>query len=196
MAGPVIAVTDSVFPSLDLAKAALARLNPTFRMSKSANADDILAVAKGIASGMPLSATVARAEIMRWPPGSQASTFGGNPVSVAASLATIELLERELVCHAAKIGEHMMDRMRSWPHRFVNVGDVRGLGLMLAFELVKDKQTREAFPELRNRLVERAFEQGLLVLGAGESSIRLSPPLILTKDQADFALGVLEECMK
>jgi 4-aminobutyrate aminotransferase len=156
---------------------------------------DILAVAKGIASGMPLSATVARAEIMTWPPGSQASTFGGNPVSVAASLATIELLERELIDNAARIGEHMTNRMRSWPQRFVNVGDVRGLGLMLAFELVKDKDTREAFPELRNRLVERAFERGVLVLGAGESSIRLSPPLILTRDQADFALGVLEECL-
>src|SRR5882762_8475579 len=105
-------------------------------------APDILAVAKGIASGMPLSATVSRADIMTWPPGSQASTFGGNPVSVAASLATIELLERELVDHAAEIGEYMMNRMRSWPHRFVNVGDVRGLGLMLAFELVKDRQHR------------------------------------------------------
>ena len=156
---------------------------------------DILAVAKGIASGMPLSATVARAEIMTWPPGSQASTFGGNPVSVAASLATIELLERELVDNAAQVGEHMMNRMRSWPQRFTNVGDVRGLGLMLAVELVKDKDTREPHPELRNRLVERAFERGVLVLGAGESSIRLSPPLILTRDQADFALGVLEECL-
>src|SRR5882672_4484664 len=123
-------------------------------------APDILAVAKGIASGLPLSATVARAEIMAWPPGSQASTFGGNPVSVAAALATIELLEKDLVSHAAEIGEHMMDRMRSWPNRFANVGDVRGMGLMLAFELVKDKQSREAFPELRNRLVERAFERG------------------------------------
>jgi 4-aminobutyrate aminotransferase len=158
-------------------------------------APDILAIAKGIASGMPLSATVARAEIMHWPPGSQASTFGGNPVSVAASLATIELLERELVDHAAEVGEHMLERMRSWPHRFVNVGEIRGLGLMLAFELVKDKQTREAFPELRNRLIERAFERGLLALGAGESSVRLSPPLILSRDQADFALTVLEECM-
>jgi 4-aminobutyrate aminotransferase len=156
---------------------------------------DIFAVAKGIASGMPLSATVARAEIMTWPPGSQASTFGGNPVSVAASLATLALLERGLVDNAAQVGVYMMDRMRSWPQRFVNIGDVRGLGLMLAFELVKDKDTREAFPELRNRLVERAFERGVLVLGAGESSIRLSPPLILTRDQADFALGVLEECM-
>src|SRR5262249_14701629 len=97
---------------------------------------DILAVCKGIASGMPLSATVARAEIMHWPPGSQASTFGGNPVSVAASLATIELLESELVDHAAEVGRHMMERISSWPHRFINIGDVRGLGLMLAFELV------------------------------------------------------------
>jgi 4-aminobutyrate aminotransferase len=156
---------------------------------------DILAVAKGIASGLPLSATVARAEIMTWPPGSQASTFGGNPVSVAASMATIELLERELVANAAQVGKHMMDRMRSWPQRFANVGDVRGLGLMLAFELVQNKETREPFPEFRNRLVEHAFKRGLLLLGAGESSIRLSPPLIITRDQADFALGVLEECM-
>src|SRR2546427_8030683 len=123
---------------------------------------DIFAVAKGIASGMPLSAMVARAEIMTWPPGAQASTFGGNPVSVAASLATIELLERELVDNAARIGEHMMDRMRRWPRRFATVGDVRGLGLMLAFELVKDKDTREPFPQLRNRVVERAFERGVL----------------------------------
>src|SRR5436190_14480209 len=108
-------------------------------------APDILAVAKGIASGMPLSATIARAEIMTWPPGAQASTFGGNPVSVAAALATIELLERELVDNAARIGEHMMDRMRRWPRRFDAVGDVRGLGLMLAFELVKDKGSREPF---------------------------------------------------
>jgi 4-aminobutyrate aminotransferase len=156
---------------------------------------DIIAVAKGIASGMPLSATVARAEIMTWPPGSQASTFGGNPVSVAASLATIELLEKELIDNAAQVGAHMMNRMRAWPQQFASVGEVRGLGLMLAFELVKDKDTREAFPELRDRLIERAFERGVLALGAGESSIRLSPPLILTRDQADFALGVLEECI-
>ena len=156
---------------------------------------DIFAVAKGIASGMPLSAMVARAEIMTWPPGAQASTFGGNPVAVAAALATIELLELELVDNARRIGEHMMSRMRSWPRRFATVGDVRGLGLMLAFELVKDKDTREPFPQLRNRVVERAFERGVLVLGAGESSIRLSPPLVIGRDQADFALGVLEECL-
>jgi 4-aminobutyrate aminotransferase len=157
---------------------------------------DIFAVAKGIASGMPLSATVARAEIMRWPPGSQGTTFGGNPVSVAASLATIELLEQELVDNAAQIGEYMMDRMKSWTRRYPHVGDVRGLGLMLTFELVKDKATRQAFPELRDRIVERAFERGLLILGAGESAVRLSPPLIITQEQADFALETLEECLQ
>src|SRR5882724_669868 len=156
---------------------------------------DIFAVAKGIASGMPLSATISRAEIMTWPPGAHASTFGGNPVAVAAALATIELLELELVDNARRIGEHMMNRMRSWPQQFANVGDVRGLGLMLAFELVKDQNTREPFPQLRNRVVERAFERGVLFLGAGESSIRLSPPLVITADQADFALGILEACL-
>jgi len=158
-------------------------------------APDIMAIAKGIASGMPLGATVARAEIMTWPPGSQASTFGGNPVSVAAALATLELLEQGLIDNAAQIGHYMMNRMKSWPYRYNYVGDVRGLGLMLAVELVKDKQTREVFPELRNRVIERAFERGLLILGAGESAVRLRPPLIITRDQADFALEVLEECL-
>src|SRR5262249_3983238 len=158
-------------------------------------APDILAVAKGIASGLPLSATVARAEIMHWPPGSQASTFGGNPVAVSAALATIELLEQELIANAARIGEYMMSRMRSWPERFRIVGEVRGLGLMLAVELVKDQSTREPAGEFRNRVVERAFERGVLILGAGGGSVRISPPLVITSEQADFALDVIEECL-
>jgi len=108
---------------------------------------DILAAAKGIASGMPLSATIARAEVMQWKPGSHASTFGGNPVSIAASLATIELLEQELIDNAARIGAHMQSRMRDWPNRFPNVGQVRGLGLMIGIELVKDPQTRQKHPQ-------------------------------------------------
>lgn len=157
---------------------------------------DILTIAKGIASGMPLSAMVARAEVMDWKPGAHASTFGGNPVSVAASLATIELLEQELIENAARVGEHMMARMRTWPARFPVVGDVRGLGLMLGFELVRDQQTRERAPEVRDRIEQMAFERGLLVLGAGANSIRLCPPLVITKDQADFALDTLEECLQ
>jgi len=157
---------------------------------------DILAVAKGIASGMPLSATIARAEVMSWPPGAHASTFGGNPVACAAGLVTVQLLEKELIANAARVGGYIMDRLREWPARFPIVGDVRGLGLMIGIELVRDRQTRERAGAARNRVLELAFERGLLVLGAGENSIRLCPPLVITRDQAAFAVDVLEECLK
>jgi 4-aminobutyrate aminotransferase len=157
---------------------------------------DILAVAKGIASGMPLGATVARADLMTWPPGAHASTFGGNPVCCAAALATIALLEEGLVENAARMGAHLMDRMREWPARFPHVGEVRGLGLMIGIELVRDQQTREKAPELRDRVLRQAFERGLLVLGAGDNAIRLCPPLVVTREQCDFAMETLEECLK
>ncbi len=157
---------------------------------------DIFTVAKGIASGMPISATVANAEVMNWPPGAHASTFGGNPVSIAAALTTIELLEQELVDNAARMGAYMMDRMKTWPGRFPLVGDVRGLGLMIGIELVRDQKTKERAPEERDRIVDMAFERGLLILGAGENTLRLSPPLVVTRDQADFAMTTLEECIE
>lgn len=154
---------------------------------------DVMAIAKGIASGMPLSATVAKARYMQWTPGAHASTFGGNPVSIAASMATIELLEEELVEHAALVGEHMKTRMIEWTRKHPIVGDVRGLGLMLGFELVNDQVTKEPAPQLRDRIEQMAFHRGLLVLGAGRNSIRLAPPLVISKDQADFAVSTLEE---
>ena len=156
---------------------------------------DILAVAKGIASGLPLGATVARAELMQWVPGAHASTFGGNPVACAAALATIELLENGLIENAARMGAHLMERLRQWPERFPVVGDVRGLGLMIGVELVRDRASREKAPELRDRVVQLAFERGLLILGAGENTLRLCPPLTITAAQCDFALETLEECL-
>jgi 4-aminobutyrate aminotransferase len=170
----------------------------TGKMFASENFDavpDIVALAKGIASGLPLSATIARADIMDWPPGSHASTFGGNPVSVAASLATIELLEQGLVDNAATVGAHMKARLSNFPQRFPNVGDVRGLGLMIGIELVKDQATKERAPALRDRVVQMCFERGLLVLGAGPNTIRISPPLILTREQADCAVDILAQCL-
>ena len=158
-------------------------------------APDILTVAKGIASGLPLGATVARAELMNWPPGAHASTFGGNPVSVAAALVTLELLEQGLVANAARLGAYLMERMCDWPLRFPCVGDVRGLGLMIGLELVRDRRTKERAPQLRDRLVQMAFERGLLVLGAGENTVRLCPPLTITHDQADFAVRTLADCL-
>jgi len=157
---------------------------------------DVIALAKGIASGMPLGAMVARAELMDWKPGAHASTFGGNPVAVAASLATIELLEQELVENAARVGAHLMDKLRDLPQRIPIVGDVRGLGLMLGIELVRDQKTKERAPDLRDKLVQLCFERGLLVLGAGPNTIRLCPPLVITTGQADFAAQTIEECLR
>ena len=157
---------------------------------------DIVTLAKGIASGMPLAATVARSEVMNWPPGAHASTFGGNPVSIAAALTTVELLEESLMENAAAMGGYMLGRMRDWPKRFRYVGDVRGLGLMIGFEMVHDKATKERAPELRDRVEALAFERGLLILGCGPNSIRLCPPLVINRDQAEFALDTLEECLR
>jgi 4-aminobutyrate aminotransferase len=156
---------------------------------------DVIALAKGIASGMPLGAMVARAELMSWKPGAHASTFGGNPVAVAAALATIELLEQELVDNAASVGAHLLARLRDLPQRFPHVGDVRGLGLMIGIELVRDQVTKERAGDLRDRLVQMCFERGLLVLGAGPNTIRLCPPLVINKNQADFAVQTIEECL-
>src|SRR5581483_11528952 len=133
------------------------------------------------ASGLPLSATIARADLMNWPPGAHASTFGGNPVSIAAALATLDLLESSLVRNAAEMGGYLLERLRPLPNRFRHVGHVRGLGLMIAIELVTDQKTKERAPQLRDRLETLAFERGLLVLGAGPNSIRLCPPLVITR---------------
>jgi 4-aminobutyrate aminotransferase len=170
----------------------------TGRMFASEHFDvmpDIVAIAKGIASGMPLSATVARAEVMNWPPGAHASTFGGNPVSIAAALTTIELIEDSLLSNAATMGAYMMERMRTWPQRFSCVGDVRGLGLMIGVELVRDQETKERAPELRDRLEFMAFERGLLTLGCGPNTLRLCPPLVITSEQVDYAIDTLEQCL-
>jgi len=156
---------------------------------------DIVTIAKGIASGMPLGITLTKAEIMDWVPGSHASTFGGNPVCIEAALATMNVLEREGIHNAGEVGEHVLERLKTWLHTHPMVGDVRGQGLMIGIEIVKDKKTRAKAHDERERIVELAFERGILFLGAGENSIRFAPPLIVTKEQADIALDVLEECV-
>ena len=156
---------------------------------------DIVCIAKGIASGMPLGICMTRAEIMDWAPGSHASTFGGNPVSIAAALATMDILEREGIANAARVGEFMLERVRGWKHSHASVGDVRGRGLMIGIEIVKDKATREPAVELRNRVETLAFERGLIVLGCGETSLRLSPSLIVSEEEATVALDILEEAL-
>ncbi len=156
---------------------------------------DILITAKGIASGLPLGVTVARADLMSWGPGAHASTFGGNPVACAAALETIRLLEEKYITNAAQMGNTIMARLADWRKKHAIVGDIRGKGLMIGIELVKSQETREPNPEARRKVIQRAFEQGLLILSCGESTVRLMPPLIVERDQADFALDVLDRCI-
>ncbi len=157
---------------------------------------DIVCMAKGIASGMPLGVTMTRADIMDWVPGSHASTFGGNPICIAAALATLDVIEREsLMQNSAEVGNHILKRAADWPKKHKLVGDVRGRGLMIGIEIVKDKQTKEYGAAERDRIVELAFEKGVLFLGCGPSTIRIAPPLVVTKDEADLAMDVLEQCI-
>jgi len=156
---------------------------------------DIICTAKGIASGMPLGAVIARASVMDWTPGAHASTFGGNPVCIAAAMATLRLLEREYIANAAHMGELILSRTADWRERHKIVGDIRGRGLMIGIEFVRDQETKVKAPDLRNRIVQTAFRKGLLVLGSGDTTLRLCPPLIIDEEQADFALRTLDECI-
>jgi 4-aminobutyrate aminotransferase len=157
---------------------------------------DILCSAKGIASGMPLGAIIARSSVMNWKPGAHGSTFGGNPVCLAAAIATLDLLEGGLTANAKKIGDYIFTKTADWTKKFKIVGDVRGRGLMIGIEVVRDQRTKERAADLRNAIVDLAFHKGLLILGAGENSLRLSPPLLIDEEQADFAVRTLEECIR
>jgi 4-aminobutyrate aminotransferase len=156
---------------------------------------DILVTAKGIASGMPLGITVARSELMEWDPGAHASTFGGNPLACAAAMETIRLLQEKYISNAARMGAYLMQRLADWPRRHPIVGDVRGLGLMIGIELVKNQTARTPDPEGRDQIIQKAFQSGLLLLPCGESTVRLMPPLILEQQHADYALDVLDRCI-
>lgn len=156
---------------------------------------DIVCMAKGIASGMPLGVCMTKADIMDWKPGSHASTYGGNPICIAAALATLDVLEREGMANAARLGEALLEKLRGWVKKHPAVGDVRGRGLMIGVEIVKDQKTRESAPAVRDRIVDLAFERGLLILGCGENSIRLAPPLIVNEHECAVALEILEECV-
>jgi 4-aminobutyrate aminotransferase len=157
---------------------------------------DIICVAKGIASGMPLGAIIANASVMDWARGAHGSTFGGNPVSIAAALVTLDLIEQRYMDNARRMGQFIMDRISKWPSQYDFVGDVRGKGLMIGVEIVRDKGTKEKAPELRDQIVAAAFQKGLLLLDAGENSIRLTPPLAVDEEQADFAVKTLERSFR
>jgi len=153
---------------------------------------DIVTIAKGIGSGLPIGATVARADLMSWKPGAHASTFGGNPVCIASALKTIELLQNGLVRNSEEVGAYLKAGLKALMQKHECIGDVRGMGLMLGVEFVKDKKSKAEDPELRDRIESACFERGLILLGCGASTIRWSPPLILTNDNADVALEIFD----
>jgi 4-aminobutyrate aminotransferase len=179
----------------DEVQSGMGRTGKMFAIEFSGVAPDIIGIAKGIASGMPMGVCAARADLMTWPPGTHASTFGGNPVSCAAALATITLLKDQLIANAADVGQHLMAGLKALMDKHPLIGDVRGRGLMIGVELVRDRKTKERAGEERNAVVTAAFRRGLLILGAGQNAIRFSPPLVLARAEADIAVRVFDEAL-
>jgi 4-aminobutyrate aminotransferase len=173
----------------------MGRTGKMFGIEHSGVEPDIVAIAKGIASGMPLGICSSRAEVMAWPPGAHASTFGGNPVCCAAALATIALLRGRLTANAAEVGGFLLAGLRNLAAKHPLIGDVRGKGLMIGIELVRDRQTKERATTERDQLVIAAFRRGLLTLGAGANALRLSPPLVISRSEAEIALRILDESL-
>ncbi len=156
---------------------------------------DIMCLAKGLGSGMPIGACIARADIMDWHKGAHASTFGGNPVALTAALKTIELLQGGLVDNSRDVGAYLEAGLNKHKEKYDCIGDVRGLGMMLGVEFVADKKSLKPAPELRDRIETECYQKGLIVLGCGTSSIRFSPPLILTKENVDVALEIFDDAI-
>jgi 4-aminobutyrate aminotransferase len=156
---------------------------------------DILLTAKGLGSGMPIGAIIARESIMHWKTGAHGSTFGGNPVCCAAALATLDIVEHELIANARVMGTRLMAGVRRLADRYRTIGEVRGLGLMIGVEFVRDRDTREPATDLVNALVQQAFGKGLLLLGCGRSTLRLAPPLIVDAVDIDTGLAIIDECL-
>jgi len=181
---------------VDEVQSGMGRTGKMFAIEHTKVSPDIITIAKGIASGLPLGITTAPSSLMgQWPPGAHASTFGGNPVSCAAAIATIKLLRESLVKNAEVVGSYLIDGARALMDKHPLIGDVRGRGLMVGIELVRDRRTKERATTERDALVRECFTRGLLVLGAGRNAIRLSPPLVLTKQEADIALQILDEAL-
>ncbi len=161
---------------------------------------DIVCAAKGIASGVPLGAMIARKHIVTWEKGAHGNTFGGNPIACSAALATINLLEEGYMENAARVGAYLKDALEEIASRHPaigrpGIGEVRGVGLMIGVEFVKDALTKEPADAFRDQIVDNAFRRGLLLLGCGKSTIRFSPPLMVSQAEVDEALGIFEDAL-
>jgi len=180
----------------DEVQSGMGRTGKMFAIEHFSTKADIYCIAKGVASGLPLGACVSRSGIMDWEPGSHASTFAGNPVSCAAALKTIDLLENGLVDNAARLGEIALARLSALKEHYEFIGDVRGKGLMIGVELVGDAISRVPVRDRRNAVVYEAFRNGLLLLGAGESTVRFIPPLVINESELHMGLEIFERALK
>ncbi len=180
---------------VDEVQSGMGRTGKMFAIEHSGVEPDIMCLAKGIGSGLPIGACVAKAEIMDWHKGAHASTFGGNPVCIASALKTIELLENGLTENAAQVGEYLKEGLEKLKDKYDCIGDVRGLGMMIGVEFVENKETLKPAPELRDKIEMECFNRGLIILGCGTSTIRWSPPLILTKENVNVALEIFDEAI-
>jgi 4-aminobutyrate aminotransferase len=156
---------------------------------------DVILLAKGLASGLPLGAVIAKKEIMSWTSGTHGSTFGGNPVACEAALATIDLIEKELMANAAKVGGRLLRKLKKLKKEHPLIGDVRGRGFMIGVELIKDSKTREPATSEASDIVKQAFMRGLLILPCGESVIRFCPPLIISSEEVDVAVDIFSRAL-
>ncbi len=180
----------------DEVQSGMGRTGKMFAMEHWGVEPDMITAAKGIASGMPLGAVIARADLMEWEPGSHGTTFGGNPVSCAAGLATFHLLEKKLLRNAELMGDYLQARLNELYKKYPIVGDVRGIGLMVGMEMIKDRNEHAPAPALRDAVIEESFRRGLLLLGCGESTVRFAPPLSVNSREIDTAVEIIELAIK
>ena len=187
-----IAAKHGMLLIVDEVQSGIGRTGKMFAIEHAGVQPDIIVAAKGIASGLPMGVTIAREDVMDWPVGAHSNTFGGNPIACAAALATIKLVQNGLMQNAADVGRFLQDKLKELASRHRLIGDVRGCGLMIGVELVRDRQTKERATTERDALVNAVFRRGLLVLAAGASTVRLSPPLVITREQAQTAVDIFD----
>jgi 4-aminobutyrate aminotransferase len=191
-----IATEHGMLLVVDEVQSGVGRTGKMFAIEHYGVQPDIVIVAKGIASGVPMGLTIAREAIMDWPAGAHSNTFGGNPIACAAALKTLELVRGGLMKNAEVVGDYLQSRLRDLATRYPLIGDVRGKGLMIGIEFVSDRQTKERAIRQRDAVVTGAFTRGLLVLAAGRNVIRMSPPLLFTKEEVDIAVGILQDTLE
>ena len=191
-----IAEQHGILYIVDEVQSGMGRTGKMFAIEHWGIEPDIICLAKGLASGMPLGAIIAKRDVMNWPPGAHASTFGGNPVSCVAALETIKLLEEELLDNATVVGNYLQTKLRALAEKYPAIGDVRGKGLMIGVELVGERITKLPAAKLRDDLIQACFHEGLLLLGCGASTIRFCPPLVVSAEECDIAVEIIDRVLE